>query len=265
MSERPDFAASAKFPEVNNTFVYNFGAETLDDASRLIDGCMVRDLPPDPPVVWGGAFNYCIADPTQAPPGQYTLLTWAMVPYDIRPLGGPEKWDDIRESYADKVEDVLVQYLPNLKTAKTRPLRQHAPRLRAPQSALRRQHAPERLGERGADVELETLRRLRRAEDADRQLLHLPVHGRGELHQPRRRLRGGLRGDRRPRASRVRNGGTATPSTARPNCCDARASPRASPSIEQAKTHPQHRLAGETGWPKASAATSSWSAPVTTA
>ena len=118
MGERPNFAASAKFPEVNDTFVYNFGAETLDDASRLIDGCMVRDVPPDPPVVWGGAFNYCIADPTQAPPGQYTILTWAMVPYDIRPLGGPEKWDDIRESYADKVEDVLVQYLPNLKTAK---------------------------------------------------------------------------------------------------------------------------------------------------
>jgi len=118
MGERPDFAASAKFPEVNNTFVYNFGAETLDDGARLVDGCMVRDIPPDPPVVWGGAFNYSIADPTQAPPGQYTVLTWAMVPYDIRPLGGPEKWDDLRESYADKVEDVLVQYLPNLKTSK---------------------------------------------------------------------------------------------------------------------------------------------------
>ncbi|MFI4935960.1 MAG: phytoene desaturase family protein [Caulobacterales bacterium] len=118
MSERPNFAASAKFPEVNNTFVYNFGAETMADAGRLIDACLVRDIPPDPPVVWGAGFNYCIADPTQAPPGQYTILTWAMVPYDIRPLGGPEKWDDLRESYADKVEEVLVQYLPNLKTSK---------------------------------------------------------------------------------------------------------------------------------------------------
>ena len=118
MSERPDFAAARKFPEVNNTFVYNFGAETLKDAELLVSSCMVRDVPLDPPIVWGAAFNYCIADPTQAPPGQYTILTWAMVPYDLKPLGGPQKWDDLRESYADKVEEVLVQYLPNLKTSK---------------------------------------------------------------------------------------------------------------------------------------------------
>jgi phytoene dehydrogenase-like protein len=45
-------------------------------------------------------------------------LTWANVPYELRSLGGPAKWDELRESYADKVEDVLVQYLPNLKSAK---------------------------------------------------------------------------------------------------------------------------------------------------
>ncbi len=118
MSERPNFAAAANFPEVDNTFIFNFGAESMADVARLFDSVLVRNLPPDPPVVWGAAFNYCIADPTQAPPGQYTILTWANVPYEIRPLGGPDKWDDLRESYADKVEDVLVQYLPNLKTAK---------------------------------------------------------------------------------------------------------------------------------------------------
>lgn len=118
MNERPDFACAKKFPEANETFMYNFGAETMDDCSRLIDTCMVRNVPADPPVVWGGCFNYSIADPTQAPAGQYTLLTWAMVPYELRPLGGPETWDKIRESYADKVEDVFVQYLPNLRRAK---------------------------------------------------------------------------------------------------------------------------------------------------
>jgi phytoene dehydrogenase-like protein len=118
MNERPNFACSEKFPEVNNTFVYNFGAETMAAAELLVSSCMVRDVPLDPPIVWGAAFNYCIADPTQAPPGQYTILTWAMVPYELKPLGGPEKWDDLRESYADKVEEVLVQYLPNLKTSK---------------------------------------------------------------------------------------------------------------------------------------------------
>ena len=118
MNERPNFAASAKFPEVNNTFAFNFGAETMDDASRLFDYAGVRDLPPDPPVAWGGCANYCIADPTQAPPGQYTVMAWSFVPYELRPLGGPHMWDQLRESYADKVEDVMVKYLPNLKTAK---------------------------------------------------------------------------------------------------------------------------------------------------
>ena len=118
LNERPDFAANARFPGVNDTFVFNFGAESMADVTRLIDSCMVTGIPADPPVVWGGCFNYCIADPTQAPPGQYTILTWAMVPYEIRPLGGPDKWDELRESYADKVEDVLAQYLPNLKRAK---------------------------------------------------------------------------------------------------------------------------------------------------
>ncbi len=118
LNERPNFACSAKFPEVNNTFIFNFGAETMAEGSRLVDSVLVRDLPPDPPVVWGASFNYCIADPTQAPPGHYTLQTWADVPYEIRPLGGPEKWDDLRESYADKVEEVFAQYLTNLKSAK---------------------------------------------------------------------------------------------------------------------------------------------------
>lgn len=118
MSERPNFACAKKFPEANDTFVFNFGAETMADVGRVIDACMVRNIPPDPPVVWGAGFNYCIADPTQAPPGQYTLLTWANVPYELRPLGGAQVWDEIRESYADKVENVFAQYLPNLKTAK---------------------------------------------------------------------------------------------------------------------------------------------------
>lgn len=118
LNERPDFACAKKFPEVNNTFVYNFGAETMGDAERLVSSCLVRDIPLDPPIVWGAAFNYSICDPTQAPPGQYTLLTWAMVPYELRSMGGPGRWDDIRESYADKVEEVFVQYLPNLKRAK---------------------------------------------------------------------------------------------------------------------------------------------------
>ncbi|MCK9502951.1 MAG: NAD(P)/FAD-dependent oxidoreductase [Porticoccaceae bacterium] len=118
MNERPNFACAEKFPEANNTFSFNFGAETVDEATTLFDHCDVRGILPDPPVAWGGCANYCIADPTQAPPGMFTVMSWCFVPYKLNSLGGPRAWDDIRESYADKVEEVLVQYLPNLKTAK---------------------------------------------------------------------------------------------------------------------------------------------------
>jgi phytoene dehydrogenase-like protein len=118
LNERPHFAAAKKFPEVDNTFAFNFGADTIDEALRAFETCDVRGLPPDPPVAWGGCANYCIADPTQAPPGHYTVMSWAFVPYDLNSMGGPQKWDEIRESYADKVEDKLSCYLSNLKSAK---------------------------------------------------------------------------------------------------------------------------------------------------
>ncbi len=118
LNERPHFAAANKFPEVDNTFAFNFGADTIDEALKAFETCDVRGLPPDPPVAWGGCANYCIADPTQAPPGYYTLMSWAFVPYDLNSVGGPQKWDEIRESYADKVEEKLSCYLSNLKSAK---------------------------------------------------------------------------------------------------------------------------------------------------
>ncbi len=35
-----------------------------------------------------------------------------------RQFNGPGDWDLVREAYADRVEDLLAEYLPNIKTAK---------------------------------------------------------------------------------------------------------------------------------------------------
>lgn len=118
LSEMPKWKAAEKFPEINQCWVFNFGPETVDAISKLYETIDVRDLPPDPPGCLGLCGNLGLVDPTQAPPGQYTLWTWALVPYDLRPLGGPHVWDDIREEYGDKVEELLSEYMPNLKTAK---------------------------------------------------------------------------------------------------------------------------------------------------
>ena len=101
---------------------FNFGMEDPGDFTRLMH-CYARGELPDPPIVTGGCFLYSNIDPTQAPPGKATAMTWADVPYNIRrwgdrKLNGPESWDDVREEYADRIEDLLAEYAPNIKTAK---------------------------------------------------------------------------------------------------------------------------------------------------
>ena len=104
-------------PEVNTAFSFNFGMEGESDVLRLRDDLKAHRAP-DPPIVCGLSSLLTLADPTQAPPGEHALLTWPNVPYDLDELGGPQAWDDIREEYGDKVEDLLAEYVPNFKRAK---------------------------------------------------------------------------------------------------------------------------------------------------
>ena len=46
--------------------------------------------------------------------GQYTMMSWSNVPYKLPQHGGPEKWDEIRESYGDKVDALLREYNPGM-------------------------------------------------------------------------------------------------------------------------------------------------------
>ncbi|MDY6971237.1 MAG: NAD(P)/FAD-dependent oxidoreductase [Thermodesulfobacteriota bacterium] len=100
---------------------FNFGMEDPGDYTRLLH-CLARGELPDPPIVTGGCFCFTNIDPTQAPPGMHTVMTWTEAPYNIRrwgdrKLNGPESWDDIREEYGDRIEDLLAEYAPNIKTA----------------------------------------------------------------------------------------------------------------------------------------------------
>jgi len=103
-------------------FMGTFSVETERDTARL-QTCITMGELPDPPIVFSGCFRPTALDPTQAPDGMHTLLIWADVPYNIRrwgtrKLNGPYDWDGIREEYADRVEDKLAEYAPNIKTAK---------------------------------------------------------------------------------------------------------------------------------------------------
>jgi len=118
LNEPLDWEGAGYPPEIQRAFGFMFGVDTFSDVMRFKDD-LEAHRPSDPPIVCGlssGAF--CFADPTQAPPGQHTLLLWANVPYDLDELGGAQAWDDIREEYGDKVEDLLAEYVPNIKKAK---------------------------------------------------------------------------------------------------------------------------------------------------
>jgi beta-carotene ketolase (CrtO type) len=54
------------------------------------------------------------ADSSLAPPGKHTLWLSCFAPYE---LSGGRNWDEIREQTADRLIDVVSQYLPNIKEA----------------------------------------------------------------------------------------------------------------------------------------------------
>lgn len=103
------------YPEgLDRGYGFNFGIESVDDIWRL-KHCLESNELPDPPIVAGlSVQGFALADPTQAPPGQYTMMAWANVPWELPAHGGPEKWDVIREEYGDRVDALLREYNPGL-------------------------------------------------------------------------------------------------------------------------------------------------------
>ncbi len=56
------------------------------------------------PTVW---------DPTQAPAGKHTAFYWLHSAYDLKD-GGPHKWDEIKEEVADRADESIRRYAPNI-------------------------------------------------------------------------------------------------------------------------------------------------------
>jgi phytoene dehydrogenase-like protein len=100
--------------ELNEAYGFNFGLESVDDIRRM-ERNLLNDELPDPPLVAGlSVQGFSLADRTQAPQGQYTAMAWSCVPYELPAHGGPQKWDEIREGYGDKVDRLLAEYNPGM-------------------------------------------------------------------------------------------------------------------------------------------------------
>jgi phytoene dehydrogenase-like protein len=116
-NELPKWSGADWDPDVTkNCWFYNYGAEDMSDLERL-GWDLTNDKISDPLVGVGGSFVYDVADPTTAPPGLHSVLSFIEVPYDIRRLGGPEKWDELKDDLLEKITDRLTEYAPNLKNS----------------------------------------------------------------------------------------------------------------------------------------------------
>ncbi|MBI3091237.1 MAG: NAD(P)/FAD-dependent oxidoreductase [Candidatus Tectomicrobia bacterium] len=100
--------AAARNPAVDRSLMLFLCEET--GVLRRQEADIIEGMPPREP-----GFLYCaptLYDPSQAPPGKHTGFFWQYACYDLRD-GGPQRWNDIKEAYADTCCAHLAKYATN--------------------------------------------------------------------------------------------------------------------------------------------------------
>ena len=105
-----DVGYRADNPSVNESYNVVLGREDFEDIKREYRQ-MEDGMPVSPPC-------YTVLHPTrldasQAPPGKHVIAIWQYAPHDLQ--GGAEKWDEIKEEYADECVGMLSGFAPNVK------------------------------------------------------------------------------------------------------------------------------------------------------
>ncbi|MEW5946235.1 MAG: NAD(P)/FAD-dependent oxidoreductase [bacterium] len=105
----PAWKAAGFDPGIGNCFMGYMGAETMKDIEDFSISYIAGKIHEKIMVNW---FVPTLADPTQAPEGCHTAFAWLDAPYDLRRLGGPEKWDDIKHGLLDRVTARWEEFAP---------------------------------------------------------------------------------------------------------------------------------------------------------
>ncbi|MDP6085973.1 MAG: NAD(P)/FAD-dependent oxidoreductase [Nitrospinota bacterium] len=112
LEERLYWKAAKYEPDVNEAFYIIAGLEGMTDLEDLYEDCNAGRLP--------RSFNLIGAlpaqhDPTQAPPGKCTAFFWQIAPGNLNEEeGGRDRWDEIRDEYAERCQEHLAHYVENL-------------------------------------------------------------------------------------------------------------------------------------------------------
>ncbi|MCS7142854.1 MAG: NAD(P)/FAD-dependent oxidoreductase [Aigarchaeota archaeon] len=107
----PRYASEKWDPMINEVFNTCIGYETPESIIKHIHETMEGIVPSE---IGLQCAVPTLFDPTRAPKGKHVLLAWQFAPYHIKGHG-PEKWDEIKYSYLEKVLDRWADYAPNLR------------------------------------------------------------------------------------------------------------------------------------------------------
>jgi len=110
VNEAPNYTASKYDPRINQAFNTCVGYETPEDVlhhlGQVIDGTPTQEIGIQCAVP-------SLFDRTRAPDGKHALIAWQFAPYSVGDLG-PEEWDNMRETYLEKLVSRWAEYAPNI-------------------------------------------------------------------------------------------------------------------------------------------------------
>lgn len=109
--ELPDYLAA---PSGGKPHESHHGLQLLCPSPQYLRNAFAdyqRGLPASDPAVI--AMTFTALDPSIAPPGKHSVFLWSQYfPYE---LANGQQWDDIREDVADRIQEVLYRYAPNMR------------------------------------------------------------------------------------------------------------------------------------------------------
>jgi len=106
LKEAPKYTCDDPAP--NQAFFVEFAPDNMLDFCRLFDN-LEYGIPGIAPLVSVPT----LFDSTRAPEGKHIMYLYEYAPYNLKD-GGPGRWDEIKEQFADEIYDYVSKYCTNM-------------------------------------------------------------------------------------------------------------------------------------------------------
>lgn len=106
LNEAPQFKVDD--PDISQSFLTEFAPSDYEEYLRYFD-----DLEYGVPAHFPLVSVQSVHDPSRAPEGKHTMYLYEYAPFALKD-GGPDRWDEIREQYADEVLDFVRPFTTNM-------------------------------------------------------------------------------------------------------------------------------------------------------